>query len=177
MRQQKRRLSGTANVGGVSYQYLVELARSFPEGAEPKFWGAGDICGKQIKPEPEEATLADVLHEVLKRANHDPNRKQPINEVAHALSMLIGVAAQMGSIDKARTVGSDVPDLDGMFERGKQALLQKAVTFYETLSGLDPDGLKYTVGLHAKSETVESDILVCFLPVAEPPPPPAGQSN
>ena len=178
MKFQKQQLSGTEEVDGVTYSYLVSFGREFPPGPQPKFWGVGDIVSKEFTPPADERTTEEILHRVLERVNTDTNARPPIEAVSDALRRLVQVAAQMGSVDLAIKIGSDWDDLQGMYERGRQTLMDSAIALYEALQPLGETASRYALELHATSpEGNQEAQCVCFLPNALPPPPPASRRN
>lgn len=177
MVQQTKSLSCTEEVSGTSYHCRVKFARFATPESESARWGVGDICEKVFDPEPDEATLAEILHRVLKRINKDPNERPPIDLVAQALNQLVGAAAGFGYVEQARARRSNLPDLDGMHARVQQRLLDAAGAFFSALQQLDEDAPRYSIGLEAQTPDGSSDKLVGYLPRTEAPPPPAGQAN
>lgn len=177
MKTQRQTLSGTAEVNGTAYQYLVTFSRDFAPGAKPKFWEVGDICERKFTPLADERTAEDLIHLVLKRINTDPNARPPVEAVADALRKLVEVAAQMGSVDLARKIGSDRDGLQGMYERGQKTLMDRAIALYEALQPMGDEASRYFLDLNSDSDGNAEVIGVCRLPKAEPPPPPASQRN
>ena len=177
MKLQRQQLSGTKEVNGTAYQYLVKFSREFPPGAEPKFWGVGDICEKKFTPPADERTTEELLHLVLKRINTDTNARPPIEAVSDALRKLVGVAAQMGSVDLALKIGSEWEDLHGIHERGQKTLMDSAIALYEALQPMGDDASQFFLELHANIKGNAESIGVCALPKAAPPPSPASQRN
>lgn len=177
MQRQTRTFAGTEEVDGVEYHFRVEFSRTVTPESKPKLWGAGDISGKQFRPEPDENVLAELLHRILNRANEDRNKRPPVDLVADALRKLIDVAAGMGSVDRALQIGSDYPDVRGMHERGQQRLLGTAISLYEALEQLGDEKFILTMSAQMDDPDSSQDVLIGPLPKAAPPPSPAGQAN
>ena len=177
MKTQRQKLSGTAEVNGTAYHYLVTFSRDFAPGAQPKFWGVGDICEKEFAPPANERTTEDLLHLVLNRINKDPNARPPIEAVSDAIRKLVEVAAQMGGVALAIKIGSDWPDLQGLHERGQKTLMDRAIALYEALQPMGDEASRYFLDLNSDSDGNAEVIGVCPLPKAAPPPPPASQRN
>lgn len=177
MDQAKRSIVCTEDVDGTKYHCRVKFARFVVPGAQSTLWSVGDICDKEFDPHPDEDTLAELLHRILKRINKDPNERPPIQLVSQALSRLVWTAVGFGSIEQARERGSNPPDLDGMHAQGQQRLLDAAVAFLSALQQLGEDSPRYSIGLEAQTPDGSNDMLVCYLPKAESPAPPAGQAN